>query len=236
MPTPDKSSQNVEAMFNGIASNYDFLNHFLSLGIDRKWRKQLINLVASVKPTRVLDVATGTADLSILLAQRLENVSITGVDISESMLAVGRGKVESRNLAGQISLQKASALNLPFDGSSFDAAMVAFGVRNFEDLTLGLSEVFRTLKTGGYFAILEFTIPDKFPVAQLYRFYFRHVLPLFGGIISGSRAAYKYLPESVLAFPEKENFLEILRHVGFTGCSYKSLTFGIASIYTGFKP
>lgn len=236
MPTPDKSSQNVEAMFNSIASNYDFLNHFLSLGIDRKWRKRLIRLVAKGNPQKVLDVATGTADLAMLLAREYGGVSITGVDISENMLAIGKRKVESENLSGQISLHRASALNLPFENDSFDAAMVAFGVRNFEDLSMGLSEVYRILINGGQFAILEFTIPDKFPVAQLYRFYFKHVLPLFGGIISGSRTAYKYLPESVLAFPEKENFLEIMRQVGFTGCTCKSLTFGIASIYTGFKP
>ncbi|NLI87729.1 MAG: bifunctional demethylmenaquinone methyltransferase/2-methoxy-6-polyprenyl-1,4-benzoquinol methylase UbiE, partial [Bacteroidales bacterium] len=210
MPTPDKSSQNVEAMFNSIASNYDFLNHFLSLGIDRKWRKRLIRLVAKGNPQKVLDVATGTADLAMLLAREYGGVSITGVDISENMLAIGKRKVESENLSGQISLHRASALNLPFENDSFDAAMVAFGVRNFEDLSMGLSEVYRILINGGQFAILEFTIPDKFPVAQLYRFYFRYVLPLFGGIISGSRTAYKYLPESVLAFPEKENFLEIM--------------------------
>ena len=206
MPTPDKSSQNVEAMFNSIASNYDFLNHFLSLGIDRKWRKRLIRLVAKGNPQKVLDVATGTADLAMLLAREYGGVSITGVDISENMLAIGKRKVESENLSGQISLHRASALNLPFENDSFDAAMVAFGVRNFEDLSMGLSEVYRTLRNGGQFAILEFTIPDKFPVAQLYRFYFRYVLPLFGGIISGSRTAYKYLPESVLAFSEEEDF------------------------------
>lgn len=231
----DKSGKNVEAMFDSIASKYDFLNHFLSLGIDRMWRKRLIRAIARSKPARILDVATGTADLPILLAKRLPSASIIGVDISEKMLGVGRLKVSHCGLDSRITLRRASALALPFPDASFDGAMVAFGVRNFEDLTRGLSEIARVVQPGSMLAILEFSLPTRFPMAQLYRFYFRILLPLLGGLVSGNRKAYTYLPYSVYSFPERKEFVALLESLNFCRCRAKSLTFGVATLYTAIK-
>ncbi|HSA04826.1 MAG TPA: bifunctional demethylmenaquinone methyltransferase/2-methoxy-6-polyprenyl-1,4-benzoquinol methylase UbiE [Tenuifilaceae bacterium] len=231
----NKKSENVEAMFNSIASKYDFLNHFLSLGIDKLWRRRLVKQLAQSNPRQVLDIATGTGDLAIQLAKHHKSVNITGVDISENMLSIGREKILKRKLEGRINLKQANSMSLPFADSEFDAAMVAFGVRNFEDLSKGITEIYRVLKAGGNLYVLEFSMPSRFPMRNLYRFYFRKVLPFVGGIVSGSKSAYTYLPESVFAFPEKEKFLEIMANAGFKNCSYKRLTFGVASIYVGNK-
>jgi len=231
----NKKSENVEAMFNSIASKYDFLNHFLSLGIDKTWRRRLVKQLAQSNPRQVLDIATGTGDLAIQLANHHQLVNITGVDISENMLNIGRDKIWKRKLEERIKLKQANSMNLPFADGEFDAAMVAFGVRNFEDLSKGITEIHRVLKSGGSLYVLEFSMPSKFPMRNLYRFYFRKVLPFVGGIVSGSKSAYTYLPESVFAFPEKEKFVEIMANAGFKNCSYKRLTFGVASIYVGNK-
>ncbi|HNV51580.1 MAG TPA: ubiquinone/menaquinone biosynthesis methyltransferase, partial [Tenuifilaceae bacterium] len=164
-----------------------------------------------------------------------KSVNITGVDISENMLSIGREKILKRKLEERINLKQANSLNLPFADGEFDAAMVAFGVRNFEDLSKGITEIHRVLKNGGSLYVLEFSMPSRFPMRNLYRFYFRRVLPFVGGIVSGSKSAYTYLPESVFAFPEKEKFVEIMANAGFKNCSYKRLTFGVASIYVGSK-
>lgn len=231
----NKKSDKVAAMFNSIAAKYDFLNHFLSLGIDKLWRRRLVKQLAKSNPRQVLDIATGTGDLAIQLANHHQLVNITGVDISENMLNIGRGKIWKRKLEERIKLKQANSMNLPFADSEFDAAMVAFGVRNFEDLSKGITEIHRVLKSGGSLYVLEFSMPSKFPMRNLYRFYFRKVLPFVGGIVSGSKSAYTYLPESVFAFPEKEKFVEIMANAGFKNCSYKRLTFGVASIYVGNK-
>ena len=231
----NKKSDNVAAMFNSIAAKYDFLNHFLSLGIDKLWRRCLVKQLAKSNPRQVLDIATGTGDLAIQLAKHHKSVNITGVDISENMLSIGREKILKRKLEGRINLKQANSLSLPFADGEFDAAMVAFGVRNFEDLSKGITEIHRVLKNGGSLYVLEFSMPSKFPMRNLYRFYFRKVLPFVGGIVSGSKSAYTYLPESVFAFPEKEKFVEIMANAGFKNCSYKRLTFGVASIYVGSK-
>ncbi|HOZ15487.1 MAG TPA: bifunctional demethylmenaquinone methyltransferase/2-methoxy-6-polyprenyl-1,4-benzoquinol methylase UbiE [Tenuifilaceae bacterium] len=231
----NKKSDNVAAMFNSIAAKYDFLNHFLSLGIDKLWRCRLVKQLAKSNPRQVLDIATGTGDLAIQLAKHHKSVNITGVDISENMLSIGREKILKRKLEERINLKQANSLNLPFADGEFDAAMVAFGVRNFEDLSKGITEIHRVLKNGGSLYVLEFSMPSRFPMRNLYRFYFRRVLPFVGGIVSGSKSAYTYLPESVFAFPEKEKFVEIMANAGFKNCSYKRLTFGVASIYVGSK-
>jgi len=231
----NKKSDNVAAMFNSIAAKYDFLNHFLSLGIDKLWRRRLVKQLAKSNPQQVLDIATGTGDLAIQLAKHHKSVSITGVDISENMLNIGREKILKRKLEGRINLKQANSMSLPFAHSEFDAAMVAFGVRNFEDLSKGVTDIHRVLKDGGSLYVLEFSMPSRFPMRNLYRFYFRKVLPFVGGIVSGSKSAYTYLPESVFAFPEKEKFVEIMANAGFKNCSYKRLTFGVASIYVGSK-
>jgi demethylmenaquinone methyltransferase/2-methoxy-6-polyprenyl-1,4-benzoquinol methylase len=226
--------EQVARMFDNISRRYDFLNHFLSLGIDRGWRKKAINLLRPLKPRQLLDVATGTGDFA-LQALTLNPEKITGVDISDGMLQVGRKKMQDRNVADKIVLLLADSENLPFEENKFDAVTVGFGVRNFEHLERGLEEIFRVLKPGGVAVILEFSRPRKFPFKQGYNFYFKFILPKIGRIVSSDKTAYTYLPESVEAFPDGEDFLRILRDVGFKQTQCKSLTFGISSIYTGTK-
>lgn len=229
----DKKSQ-VAQMFNSIAGKYDFLNHFLSAGIDIYWRKKAIDLLVPHKPALLLDIATGTGDFA-LEALRLNPQKIVGIDISEGMLAVGREKLKRKNLSHKIELQLGDSENLAFADNSFDAATAAFGVRNFEHLVKGLSEMHRVLKPGGRVVILEFSKPKTFPFKQVYNFYFKQILPVFGKIISKDRAAYTYLPESVQAFPDGPDFINILKQVGFNSTQWHSLTFGISSVYTGIK-
>lgn len=222
-------------MFNDIAPRYDFLNHFLSLGIDKIWRRKVIRKVILENPNDVLDIATGTADLAILLAKKNPRVIITGVDLAENMLEVGREKVKKLNFSNRITLKQADSLSLPFASESFDSAMVAFGVRNFEDPVKGMSETYRVLRKKGKYFVLEFSLPRRFPMAQLYKFYFKAILPCIGRMVSGHKKAYTYLPESVNAFPDGENFLQLMKKAGFTNCKYKKLSFGIATIYEGEK-
>lgn len=221
-------------MFNSIAGKYDFLNHFLSAGIDIYWRRQAIKLLEANKPRTILDIATGTGDFA-LEALRLQPEKIIGVDISEGMLAVGREKVAKRNLSHKIELRLGDSENLEFAANSFDAATAAFGVRNFENLAQGLREMHRVLKPGGRVVILEFSKPKSFPFKQVYNFYFKHILPVFGKLISKDPSAYTYLPESVQAFPDGPEFIKILEQVGFKSTQWHPLTFGISSIYTGIK-
>jgi demethylmenaquinone methyltransferase/2-methoxy-6-polyprenyl-1,4-benzoquinol methylase len=229
----DKKSQ-VAQMFNSIAGKYDFLNHFLSAGIDIYWRKKAIDLLLPTKPALMLDIATGTGDFA-LEALRLQPQKIIGVDISEGMLAVGRKKLARKNLSDKIELQLGDSENLAFADNTFDAATAAFGVRNFENLTKGLREMHRVLKPGGKVVILEFSKPKAFPFKQVYNFYFKQILPVFGKLISKDRAAYTYLPESVQAFPDGPDFIKILEQVGFKTTQWHPLTFGISSIYTAVK-
>jgi len=226
--------QQVRSMFNNIAHRYDFLNHFLSAGIDYRWRQKAIKIIGQKHPKSILDVATGTGDLAIT-ALKIKPEKIAGIDIAEDMLAVGRKKLKKKDPENIILLEKGDSENLQFDAFTFDAVMVAFGVRNFENLEKGLSEMYRVLNKGGQVMILEFSKPKAFPVKQLYAFYFKYILPSLGRLISGDQAAYTYLPESVSEFPDGENFLKILQKVGFKHIAHKPLTFGIASIYTGIK-
>lgn len=221
-------------MFNHIAGRYDFLNHFLSVGIDYLWRKRVIRTLKMHDPKRILDVATGTADLAIETANFGPD-EVVGVDIADRMLEHGRKKITKKKLNEIITLENGDSEALRFESNSFDAVTVAFGVRNFEDLDKGLSEMYRVLKPGGIAVILEFSNPQKFPVKQLYAFYFKNVLPLAGRIISKHESAYNYLPESVGAFPDGDNFLEHMHSVKFKNTSARPLTFGIASIYSGVK-
>ena len=225
----------VADMFNNIASRYDFLNHFLSLGIDKGWRKKAIAEVASVKPRKILDVATGTGDLAIA-ASKIGPEHITGIDIAEQMLEVGRKKIDNLNLSSMIALQSGDSEALPFASGSYDAVMCAYGVRNFEHLEAGLKEMCRVMRTGGKLVILEFSHPKKFPVKQLYQFYFRYILPTLGKLVSKHSKAYTYLPESVMAFPEGKVFCETLLKCGFSEAKARPLTFGITTLYTAVKP
>ncbi|OFX83151.1 MAG: bifunctional demethylmenaquinone methyltransferase/2-methoxy-6-polyprenyl-1,4-benzoquinol methylase [Bacteroidetes bacterium GWF2_33_16] len=226
--------EQVAAMFNNIARRYDFLNHFLSLGIDIIWRRKAINRLKDIHPKQILDVATGTADLAIE-ALRLNPERILGIDISDQMLELGKQKIRKKNCNHIIDLQKGDSENIQFSDHSFDAVTVAFGVRNFENLEKGLSEIFRVLKPKGRLIVLEFSKPNRFPVKQFYHFYFKVVLPLIGRIVSKDKSAYTYLPESVMRFPEKVNFINLLEQIGFKKCSFQSLSFGIACIYIGNK-
>ncbi len=221
-------------MFDAIAPRYDLLNRVLSGGIDQTWRKKVIRKILTGSPGHVLDVATGTGDLAIMAAG-MGIPKVVGVDISEEMLHVGQQKIDAKSLDDRISLQKGDAERLPFSDSQFDAAMVAFGVRNFEDLREGLSEIYRVIRPGGHLVVLEFSRPKVFPIKQLYRFYGRLILPPIGRLISGDQGAYTYLPESIAVFPEGEQFLDYMREVGFEELEARRLTFGVASMYSGRK-
>jgi demethylmenaquinone methyltransferase/2-methoxy-6-polyprenyl-1,4-benzoquinol methylase len=224
----------VEEMFNNISPKYDLLNHLLSANIDKLWRKNAINMLKPHQPKHILDIATGTADFAIA-ATRLKGAKIVGIDISEGMLNVGRRKIENKGLSKIIELIKADSESIPFENDKFDAAIVGFGVRNFETLKTGLSEIKRVLKPGGVFYILEFSKPVTAPYKQIYQFYFTRILPFIGRLVSKNSNAYSYLPESVNEFPDGEKFLTILAEVGFVKNKCFSQTFGIASIYEAHK-
>ena len=223
-------------MFDKIAFRYDFLNHFLSMGIDRSWRRKALRFLAPGKPRHLLDVATGTADVAVMAARILKPDRITGVDLSEKMLDIGRRKIRELQLPVPIELLKADSEALPFEDRSFDAISVAFGVRNFEHLDQGLSEMLRVLKPGGRLVILEFSRPTAFPVRQLFEAYFRYITPYIGKWFARSKEAYAYLPESVQAFPQGSQMTDILTKIGYSDALCKPLTFGICSIYSASRP
>jgi demethylmenaquinone methyltransferase/2-methoxy-6-polyprenyl-1,4-benzoquinol methylase len=228
--------QELEAMFDNIAHKYDFLNHFFSLGIDILWRKRAIRMIKKFNPENILDVATGTGDFALLTAKHYPQVkSITGIDISEGMLEMGRKKITERALNDKLIFKKADSENLPFEDGQFDAVTVAFGVRNFENLEKGLSEMYRVTKTGGVVAIIEFSKPKNFPIKQLFGIYFKYIMPTIGNWLSKDNRAYTYLPESVQAFPEGKIFGDILSKIGYSKVEIISLSGGIASIYFARK-
>lgn len=226
--------EQVATMFNNISKNYDLLNRLLSLGIDVRWRKKAINQLIADHPKYILDVATGTGDFAIS-SLSLNPDKVIGVDISEGMLAMGREKLVKLKLDKKIELQMGDSEGLLFPDNNFDAAIVAFGVRNFENLELGLKDMLRVLKPKGKLVILEFSKPKRFPFKQFYNFYFKLILPKIGSIISKDKSAYTYLPESVDAFPDGENFLAVMNNAGYKELKCIPLTFGISSIYVGIK-
>jgi demethylmenaquinone methyltransferase/2-methoxy-6-polyprenyl-1,4-benzoquinol methylase len=237
--TPYKDSnlnkkKQVEQMFDTISTNYDGLNRVISFGIDVKWRKKVIKMVSATNPEAVLDIATGTGDLAISLAKTGAK-RIVGLDLSEGMLAVGREKIADEKLTGKIEMIQGDSEALPFEDNSFDAITVAFGVRNFENLDKGLSEIFRVLKKGGIFVILETSVPTKFPFKQGYNFYTKNLLPLIGKLFSKDKVAYSYLSESAAAFPYGEKLNNILRKIGFIDVQHNPQTMGVATIYSASK-
>ncbi len=224
----------VEEMFDSISKRYDFLNHFLSLGIDKGWRKKAVNELKEIKPNHILDMATGTGDLA-LACLKLNPKKITGIDLSEGMLSVGRKKIAELKQTGVIQMLKGDSEKILFPDNTFDACTVGFGVRNFENLSQGLSEIHRVLKPGSKLVILEFSKPKKFPVKNVYNFYFNTILPFWGRYISKNQSAYSYLPESVKHFPDGETFIQKLNTIGFKHITQQPLSFGICTIYTGIK-
>ncbi|MEC4115011.1 bifunctional demethylmenaquinone methyltransferase/2-methoxy-6-polyprenyl-1,4-benzoquinol methylase UbiE [Myroides pelagicus] len=237
--TPYKESalgkkQQVEQMFDNISGNYDNLNRMISLGTDQGWRRKVLKMVSDTNPESILDIATGTGDLAILLSKSNAH-KITGLDLSAGMLEVGRQKVKALNLDKRIELVQGDSENLPFDDNSFDAITVGFGIRNFETLEKGLSEILRVLKPGGIFVILETSVPTKFPFKQGYFFYTQNILPFMGKMFSKDKKAYQYLSDSAKNFPFGENLNNILRKVGFKEVKHYPQTMGIATIYSSSK-
>ncbi len=226
--------EQVQAMFDRIAPHYDFLNRVLSFGIDKIWRRNVVKLLHGLKAPMILDVATGTGDLAIEIC-KINPVSVYGIDISGEMLEIAARKALKRRLHMTIQLRKGDSENLPFEDKFFDAVTVAFGVRNFENLHKGLTEMHRVLRPGGKLIVLEFSKPKKFPFKQFYNVYFTHVLPWWGGLISRDKEAYSYLPASVLQFPEGEEFENELIRAGFKIRENLPQTFGIATIYLASK-
>ena len=227
--------EQVAEMFNNISGTYDFLNHFLSLGIDVIWRKMAIRELEKEKPRYILDVATGTGDFAFEAIRILKPEKIVGVDISQGMLSIAKEKIIKKNLQNTFEVSLGDSEKLLFDNDSFDAVIVAYGVRNFEDLEKGLSDMLRVLKPRGKVVILEFSKPRVFPVKQGYNFYFKYITPAIGKLFSKDASAYTYLPESVAAFPDGKDFTELLSKVGFQNTKWRPLAFGICSIYTGSK-
>lgn len=237
--TPYKDSdlgkkEQVAQMFNTISGNYDDLNRVISFGIDVKWRKKVLKLVADAKPEKVLDIATGTGDLAILMTQT-SATEIVGLDISEGMLDVGRQKISAKNIDHKIEMVLGDSENIPYTDNYFDAITVAFGVRNFETLEKGLAEILRVLKPGGIFVILETSVPTKFPYKQGYSFYTKYILPTIGKLFSKDKVAYKYLSDSANEFPFGEALNNILRKIGFIEVTDLPQTFGVATIYHASK-
>lgn len=227
--------EQVERMFDNIAHSYDLLNHSLSWGIDRRWRCTAIDSLRAFKPQRILDIATGTGDFAILSARRLNPQSVTGADISEGMMQIGRQKVKEQNLDHIISFQREDCTALSFPDDTFDAVTVAYGVRNFESLDEGLRETCRVLKPGGHLLIVELSSPRNFPMKQLFAVYAKVVMPAIGRLISKDRSAYTYLPATMAAFPQGEVMQVILKKAGFREVYFKRFTFGISTMYLATK-
>jgi len=227
--------EQVEQMFDNIAPNYDTLNHTLSLGIDRSWRRKAINWLKPYQPQHMLDVATGTGDFAILACRKLNPQLIMGTDISWGMMNVGKDKVEKEGLSEKIKFSREDSSSFSFDDNTFDAITVAFGIRNFEDLDKSLKEMNRVLKEKGQLVILELTTPDKFPMKQLFHIYSKVVIPFMGRMLSKDNSAYKYLPQTIQVFPQGEIMKEIILKAGFNKVKFNRLTFGICTLYTAIK-
>lgn len=225
-------------MFDNIAGSYDSLNHIMSLDVDKSWRKTMLGKLGEGvdgRPLKVLDLACGTGDSTIAIARGLPRAKVTGLDLSEGMLKVMEGKVEKEGLGDRITAVRGDGENLPFSESSFDRVAIAFGIRNFQNREQGLAEMLRVLVPGGRLVVLELSLPEQKVLRALFKCYFLHILPFIGGLISGNRGAYRYLPESVLRFPPKDIFLNMLTSAGFVNVGHKALTFGICRMYWGEK-
>ena len=245
MPTPEQikpydsvrpKTEQVEEMFDSIAPAYDFMNRAMTLGIDKLWRAKAVKMIRRRRPADILDVATGTGDLAIKLAREIPGVRVTGVDLSEQMLAIGRDKVRLAALSDRISLSKADCLALPMADASFDAVTVAYGVRNFEHLAQGYREMARVLRPGGMLCVVELSVPQSRLVRPFYELYTRRIIPVIGRMVSSDRSAYTYLPASIAAMPQGERMLAIMEEAGLVRPALRPLTLGVCTIYTAFRP
>ena len=245
MPTPEQikpydsvrpKTEQVEEMFDSIAPAYDFMNRAMTLGIDKLWRAKAVKMIRRRQPADILDVATGTGDLAIKLAREIPGVRVTGVDLSEQMLAIGRYKVRLAGLSDRISLSKADCLALPMADASFDAVTVAYGVRNFEHLAQGYREMARVLRPGGMLCVVELSVPQSRLVRPFYELYTRRIIPVIGRMVSSDRSAYTYLPASIAAMPQGERMLAIMEEAGLVRPALQPLTLGVCTIYTAFRP
>lgn len=230
-----KKTEQVERMFDNIAHAYDKLNHTLSLGIDRSWRRKAIAWLRPFNPKHIMDVATGTGDFAILACRELNPNELIGTDISEGMMNVGRKKVKDTGLSDKITFEREDCTSLSFEENRFDAITVAFGIRNFEDLDKGLSEIYRVLKPEGHLVIIELTTPDRFPMKQLFHIYSNVIIPMLGKLLSKDNKAYHYLPDTIKAFPQGEIMKEVIAKAGFSEVHFQRLTFGICTLYTATK-
>ena len=231
----ESKTEEVREMFDNIAPNYDFMNRAMTFGLDRGWRKKAIGEIARTEARHILDIACGTGDMAILMAQTIPTAEVVGIDLSPEMLKEGRKKVISHGLAGRITLVEGDSLSMPFDDASFDAVTVAFGVRNFENLEKGYAEMLRVLRPGGKLIVLELATPQGFLTGLGYKFYTRCLIPAVGKIVSGDSRAYSYLPESIAAVPQRDKMLELMREAGFDETSFRELTFGTCLIYIAEK-
>lgn len=230
-----QKSEQVRQMFDSIAPAYDRMNRMMSLGLDRRWRKKCVRIVKNLDPADVLDLAAGTGDLTIAMAKAVPTAKVTGGDLSEGMIEVGLKKIERAGLADRTTLRVADALNLPFEDNTFDVVTIAFGVRNFQDLARGYSEMARVLRPGGTLVVLELTPPASFIVKPFYHIYTRGIIPVVGRMVSKDRRAYSYLPESIAAVPARDNMTRLMTQAGFADATWKGLSFGVATIYTARK-
>lgn len=228
-------TEQVEHMFDSIAPAYDFMNRAMTFGIDKLWRTKAVDMIRRLNPGSILDVATGTGDLAIKLARTIPGAKITGIDLSEGMLEIGRRKVAESGLADRIAMTKADCLSLPMPDNSFDCVTVAYGVRNFEHLDRGYSEMARVLRPGGMLCVIELSVPEGKLVRPLYNLYTRHIIPAVGRLISNDSRAYTYLPESIAAMPQGEKMLRLMTDAGLSGATLRRLTFGTCTIYTARK-
>ncbi|EGJ70980.1 Ubiquinone/menaquinone biosynthesis methyltransferase ubiE [Bacteroides coprosuis DSM 18011] len=233
--TKGKKAEQVEQMFDNIAPAYDKLNHILSFSIDKIWRRKAIKWLKQYNPETIMDVATGTGDFAMLAYRKIKPQRLTGVDISDGMMNVGRVKVKKAGFDPYIVFEKEDCLNLTYEDNKFDAITAAFGIRNFESLEQGLSEMYRVLKPGGHLVILELTTPDKAPMKQLFRFYSQSIIPLFGQALTSDKRAYHYLPNTIKAFPQGEVMQSILQGIGYSEVKFERLTFGVCTMYTATK-
>ena len=227
--------EQVRDMFDNIARNYDTMNRLMTFGIDNRWRKKCVRLASSDSPAKVLDLAAGTADLSILLAKKMPCSTITAADMSEGMLEIAAKKIAKEGLGQRIEIHVADAMKLPFDNDSFDCVTIAFGVRNFGNLSTGYSEIYRVLKPGGRIVVLELSVPRAKTVLPLYKFYTHCIIPLVGKIMTSDRRAYSYLPDSIAAVPSRNDMTGLMEKAGFRNAAWQSLTFGVATLYNATK-